>query len=246
MSPRSVMWGAGPSAPLTAAAISCNLKHLRLHPEMEPVTIQPVILAAGPSTLGFPTALAPLGVRTALEIAVANCAGLPHPIVIAGTQTLRTLVPAGARLLVNRNWRRGLISSIRLALRHVPAEAALMLYPVDLPLLTPALVRDVVRGFVERPAGKEIVMPRCGSRNGHPVILSAQVAPELRLAPTAREVVYRDPGRLLLLPVDSTAIYRDIDTPAAYRACVRDFKRAALDSNSAGHARAASAPRGPS
>lgn len=200
---------------------------------MEPVTIQPVILAAGPSTLGFPTALAPFGRRTAVEIAVANCAGLPLPIVIAGEEArnLRALLPARARVLVNRNRSRGQIASIRLALRHLPANAALMLYPVDLPLLTPALVQDVVRGFLERPAGKEIVMPRCGERNGHPVILSAEMVPELRLAPTAREVVYRDPERLLLFPVDLSAIYRDIDTPAAYRACLRDFKRAALDSN---------------
>ncbi len=212
-------------------------------------SIQPVILAAGASTLGFPTALAPFARRTALEIAVGNCAGLPQPIVIAGEQArnLRALLPAGARLLMNRNLLRGQISSIRLALRHVPADAALMLYPVDLPLLTPALVEAVVRGFLERPAGKEIVMPRYGTRNGHPVILSAEVVPELRLAPTAREVVYRDPERLLLLAVDSSAIYRDIDSPVAYRACVRDFKRAALDPDpAAGSALAASASRGES
>ena len=216
---------------------------------MDSGSIQPVILAAGASTLGFPTGLAPFGRRTALEIAVANCAGLPLPIVIVGEQArnLRAQLPAGARLLINRNRRRGQIASIRLALRHLPEAAALMLYPVDLPLLTPALVEAVVRGFLERPAGKEIVMPRYGERNGHPVILSAQVVPELRLATTAREVVYRDPERLLLLPVGSPGIYRDIDTPAAYRACLRDFKRAGLDSNpAAGSALAASASRGES
>ncbi len=209
--------------------------------------IQPVILAAGPSTLGFPTALAPFGGGTVLEIALANCAGMPLPMVIAGEQNrnLRALLPAGARLLVNHNRRRGQISSIRLALRHLPADADLMLYPVDLPLLTPALVDAIVRGFLQRPAGKEIVMPRHGARNGHPVILSARVVPELRLARTAREVVYRDPQRLLLLSVDSPAIYRDIDTPAAYRACLRDFKRVAQSSDQpAGGSLAATAARG--
>ena len=216
---------------------------------MDSSSIQPVILAAGPLTLGFPTALAPFGARTALEIALANCAGLPLPIVIAGTQSrsLRILLPAGATLLLNRSWRRGQISSIRLALRNLPAAAALMLYPVDLPLLTPALVQAIVRGFLERPAGKEIVMPSHGARNGHPVVLSARVVPELRLAPTAREVVYGDPERLLLLPVDSAAIYRDIDTPAAYRACLRDFKRAAQGSDqAAGPCLTAAAARGAS
>jgi len=191
--------------------------------------IHPVILAAGPSPLGLPTALASFGDRTALEIALANCAGLRSAIVVVGSRSsrLRALVPPGARLLINRDWRRGQIASLRLALRHLPAGADFMLYPVDVPLLTPALVGEIVRAFQQRPAGKEIVMPRHRGRNGHPVIFSALVAPELRRAPTARDVVYRDPRRLLFLAAGSAAIYRDMDTPAAYRACLREFKRSA-------------------
>ena len=90
-----------------------------------PAKIVPIILAAGPSTLGFPEALAKFGEQTALDIAVENCAGLQMPIVVLGSEAerVRPFVPKSVRVVVNENWRAGQMSSLRAALRHFPADA---------------------------------------------------------------------------------------------------------------------------
>ena len=194
---------------------------------MRGINIHPVILAAGPSTLGIPKALARFGECTAVEIAVANCADLRPPLVVLGSQgaRVRRALPAGVKVVINRGWRRGQLSSLRLALRRLPQDADFMLYPVDYPLLTPALVAQVVRGFARRAGNEQIVVPRFRGRGGHPVIFSASLRRELLTAATAREVVYRDPGRVKFVAVRSEAIWRDLDSPAAYRAGLREFRR---------------------
>ncbi|MGZ4835362.1 MAG: NTP transferase domain-containing protein, partial [Terriglobales bacterium] len=80
--------------------------------------IVPVILAAGPSSLGFPTALARFGESTALDIALRNCVGLGPPIVVLGCEAkrIREHVPTGIKVVVNPDWRSGQMSSLRSAL----------------------------------------------------------------------------------------------------------------------------------
>jgi CTP:molybdopterin cytidylyltransferase MocA len=181
---------------------------------MKTPNIYPILLAAGPSPrLEFPKALAAFGGKNALEIAAGNCAGLLEPIVVLGyhADKLRKAVPHGAGIVINRGWRAGQLSSLLAALRHVPRAAAFMLYPVDHVFLTPALIHRLVRAFEKRKKGQEILMPRFKGRAGHPVIFSARVREELRHAPTARDVVYRDPRRVFFLPVRTPAIWRDYE-----------------------------------
>ncbi len=188
--------------------------------------IVPVLLAAGSSErLGFPRPLAVFGRKTALAIAVENCAGLAHPIVVLGcdAEQIRPAVPRGARLVVNRRWRSGQLSSLLCALRHVPAGAAILLYPVDQPLLRRQTIQRLVRAFRARTAREAIVVPRHGSATGHPLLIAASVLPEFFQAKTAREVIYREPRRVRQVDVRTTAILADFATPETYRACLRKF-----------------------
>lgn len=100
-----------------------------------------------------------------------------------------------------------------------------MLYPVDLALLTPAIVRQLARAFARRRTGEQVVSPVHGGRAGHPVILAAELRGELCRARTAREVVERDAGRVRLVRVNSAAIYEDYDTRAELRRMQRAFLR---------------------
>ena len=80
--------------------------------------IFPIILAAGSSdNLPFPKPLAVFGRKTALAIAVENCAELERPLVVLGCdgQSVRGAIPGGARIVMNRGWRRGQISSLHSA-----------------------------------------------------------------------------------------------------------------------------------
>src|SRR5258708_5149532 len=68
--------------------------------EMRKRDLVPILLAAGSSDrLGFPRPLARFGNKTALEIAVENCAGLARPVVVLGNDAgeIRKGVPRGAR-----------------------------------------------------------------------------------------------------------------------------------------------------
>lgn len=190
------------------------------------MTVVPIILAAGASPgLGFPKALARFGDRTALEIALANCAGLAPAIVVLGSRArqVRAAVPPGARAVVNEKWRAGQLSSLLAGLTRAPRSADFMLYPVDYPLLTPAIVSRLVAGFADRQPQERIAAPRFRRRAGHPVIFAAALRDELACAASAREVVYRDPTRVKFVSIRSEAIWRDLDSPAAYRAGQKAF-----------------------
>jgi CTP:molybdopterin cytidylyltransferase MocA len=177
--------------------------------------------------LAWPKPLAPFGRKTALEIAVENCAGLERPIVVLGHQAeeIRRAVFRGVRLVVNRNWRSGQLASLLAGLRRVPRDAAFMIYPVDYPLLTPAVIRSLLAGFRSRRKDQAIIAPVFRRRLGHPVILAPAMRPELAKVQTARDVVLREPSRVKLVAVPTPAIWQDFNTPASYRRCLRAYLR---------------------
>lgn len=192
--------------------------------------IVPIILAAGRSTrLGFPKPLARFREKTAVQIAVENCAGLGRPVVVVGFQAarVRRAVPAGARVVVNRAWPAGQLGSLLAGLAHVPRASPFLLYPVDYPLLTRAVIRRLVAAFKARRPEQAIVAPVFRGREGHPVIFSAEIRDELPNARTAKDVVSRDRRRVKLVPVNTPAIWRDISSPATYRQRLRDFHQQA-------------------
>jgi 7,8-didemethyl-8-hydroxy-5-deazariboflavin synthase CofG subunit len=188
-------------------------------------TIVPIVLAAGASDLGFPKALALFGGRTALEIAVENCAALEAPVVVLGSdaERVREFVPPGARIVVNANWREGQMSSLQAALAEIAPGADFMLYPVDYPLLTRQVIERLAAAFRARSTGQAIVIPKCKNRGGHPVIFASELRAEVEQSQTARDIVYRDAARVRVVPVATDAIWRDLDSPAAYRARVREY-----------------------
>lgn len=191
--------------------------------------IVPVILAAGSSQgLGFSKPLARFGARTALDIAVANCGGLERPIVVLGSDAnkVRAFVPRRAVVATNRRWRSGQLSSLLCALRRVPDGAAILLYPVDHPLLNRSIVSRLVRAYRTRRAHQSIVMPRYHGHAGHPVIFAPEVLPEFKAAKTAREVTYRNPSRIRFVTVSTPAVCTDFRTPETYRACLARYEAA--------------------
>ena len=194
---------------------------------MKKPEIFPVLLAAGSSKgLGFPKPLARFGEQTALEIAVANCVGLATPVVVLGSDAavVRCGVPRGACVVINRRWRSGQLSSLQAGLRKVPRDAAFLIYPVDLPLLTRSIVFRLVRVFEQRPKGKTIVMPVFRSHPGHPVICAAEIRHEMKRGRTAREVVYQDRERVCYVLVRASAVCQDFANPTSYLDCLKRFR----------------------
>jgi molybdenum cofactor cytidylyltransferase len=188
--------------------------------------IVPIILTAGRSRrLPVPKALAEFAGKTALAIAVENCEGLGTPLVVLGcnAKRVRSAVPAEARAILNRDWRRGQLSSLQCALRHVPKKSAFLIYPVDQPLLKKENIQKLVRAFRARKSTQQIVMPRYERTDGHPVIISSAVRKEFFQAETAREVVYRRPERIRTIKVDTSAVFEDFNSSKTYRQCLRKY-----------------------
>lgn len=184
----------------------------------------PIVLAAGASSnLPFPKALARFGRKTALQIAISNCQLLGTPVVVLGcyARLIRQRIPKSVRLITNRHWRNGQLSSLQAALKKIPRDAAFMIYPVDHPLIRPATIRQLVRAFRTRSASQEIVMPRHTSAYGHPVIVSAALRLEFFAAPTARDVIYRHLDRLRILEVRTSSIFQDFNSQETYNRCLK-------------------------
>lgn len=186
-----------------------------------------VILAAGGADkLGFPKALAQFGRRTAIEIAVKNCAGLGRPIVVLGDQAerVRPQVPKSAQVVVNRRWRSGQIGSLLAGLRLVSRDSAFLIYPVDHPRIERQLIDQLVRAYFSRRPEEQIVMPRRNKRAGHPVIFAPELRSEMQKAKSAREVSYRDHSRLRFVTVKTKGIWEDFDSLSSYRRLAKCFK----------------------
>ena len=189
--------------------------------------IFPIILAAGPSHhLPLPKPLALFAGKTALAIAIKNCTGLERPLVLLGcdAERVRSAVPRAAKVVWNRGWRRGQISSLRCALKQIPADAAFLIYPIDHPLLDRKTIQQLVREFRIREESQEIAIPRRGRLYGHPAIVSGKLRAEFFKSRTARDVIYRLPSRVRVIAVQTRAIFTDFDTPQSYRLCLRKFK----------------------
>jgi CTP:molybdopterin cytidylyltransferase MocA len=183
---------------------------------MKPPRIFPILLAAGkPSRPNVQNAPNNLSGRTPLQIAVENCADLERPIVVLGfeSEQLRPTVPANARIVINRNWRAGQLSSLLAGLRKVPPDSPFLLYPTDLVFLTRPVIRRLTAAFRRCTKHQKIVMPVYRARDGHPVIFAAEVRRELAHAHTARDVVYRDPRRIKRVRVSTSAIWKDLGAP---------------------------------
>ena len=128
------------------------------------------------------------------------------------------------RLLVhvrrNPDPSRGQLSSLHEELDWLTPRAplALLMAPVDLPLITPATVQEVIEAWSKR--GAPIVRPSRRGRHGHPVLFDARLFAELRAenaSAGARAVIAAHAAESRDVEIDDPGAYEDIDTPEDYR-----------------------------
>ena len=190
-----------------------------------PPRIDGVILAAGLSSrMSRPKALLEVGTLSFLERASktlrhAGC----HRIVVVVNQAADWAAAHADRLglevVVNAQAESEQVDSLRLALERMSGDtAAVLVMPVDLPLILPDTALAVADAF--RETGGLLIVPFHNSVAGHPVLLGRPLFSEILTTPLEeglrslimlhardlREVKVADPGILL-----------DIDTPDDYR-----------------------------
>lgn len=189
-----------------------------------------VVLSAGESSrMGSPKALLPISGVPFIEEIVRALKGtkIDRIIVVLGhhaEEIRKRIAHLPVTFVVNRDYAKGQLSSLIVAIRSLAAEKTtekvdgVLVHLVDHPFISPALVDHMIDRFYETK--KLIVIPRCGGRRGHPVIFSSRLFPELLSAPLekgAKVVVHAHRDETLEIETDFAGVTIDIDTPEEYR-----------------------------
>jgi molybdenum cofactor cytidylyltransferase len=117
--------------------------------------------------------------------------------------------------VINENWEEGQLSSVKAALRQLPPQTdGIVLFLIDHPLISSALVGELVESFYS--SGKPIVLPVYEGRRGHPVIFSSALYKELLDAPLdtgARSVVWAHASEVQAVQTNEEGCVLNLNDP---------------------------------
>lgn len=186
-----------------------------------------IVLAAGESTrMGQPKALLPWAgvplVRHQADLLTAQPA-IDQLIVVVGSlqdEIRDALKGTPARVIDNPRFREGRATSLAAGARALPrSPTSVLVVNVDQPLASEVL-DPLVAAWRSDPAA--LWRPSYQGSGGHPLIVPADVAPELTRVTEAtqglRAVVTRHRPRLRSVPVNSPLAVLNLNTPADYAA----------------------------
>ena len=193
--------------------------------------IAAVVLSAGESSrMGRPKALLPIEGETFIGRIVASLkrTQVGKILVVLGHNADQLAAAIGAlpvEILINPNYQLGQLSSLQVAVRTLLSDPdcdAMLVHLVDHPYIDASLVDRMIRQFYE--SKKDIVVPRCRGKRGHPVLFSRRLFGALLDAPMdqgAKAVVNAHGAATLEMETDEEGITVDIDTPELYRQYVK-------------------------
>ncbi|MFL6602323.1 MAG: NTP transferase domain-containing protein [Steroidobacteraceae bacterium] len=178
-----------------------------------------IVLAAGASSrFGSAKQLVRVAGRPLLHAAVARAAevaGTAVTVVLGARAAELTplLKHSQSSIIINRDWREGMASSIRAGVARLPPSCtAVLLTLVDQAAVTAEDLKRLVSAWRRQP--EYIVAARYGTTTGVPAIFPRSTFPDLqslRGDTGARALLQRNPDRLVRVPMASAAV--DIDTP---------------------------------
>ena len=141
-------------------------------------------------------------------------------VVVLGhhADVIRQVIPGGPRVVVNKNYRAGMLTSLQTGIRALPSEVEAALFTlVDHPAVAEKTVELLIGEW--QKAKPLVAIPRHGGRRGHPVILRRSVLDEvLALGPesSAKDVIRSHRAETLFVDVDDPGVLCDIDLPEQY------------------------------
>lgn len=189
--------------------------------------ISGILLAAGESSR-MQGAFKPLlkwGKRTVIGECVHQMRNsqLAEIFVVLGHREMeirQTLAGSGVQYVINEDYRRGMLSSVKAGLASLsPNEDAALIALVDQPMITGEIIDTLIAAFIAGEKG--VALPTYQGKRGHPVIISSKYFEEIMQldedsAEGLRQFVDGRRGDTLEVPVDTAAVIEDIDLPEDY------------------------------
>lgn len=189
--------------------------------------ISAIVLAAGESKrMGQTKQLLDWEGRTILQRVMENlsCSRVDEVILVLGHEAeriLRTLDTRKVKVVINRNYKEGMITSIQQGLINLNDQAeAFFIVLADQPAVGPQIFDRLVSEFQRVTPRKSIVLPAFQSRRGHPALFSAKYRKEalhIKGDVGFRQVLQEHPEEILTVEMDTDFILQDIDTPDDYQ-----------------------------
>jgi len=187
--------------------------------------IETVILAAGLSErAGVFKMELPLGDKALIERTIEGPYQISSRIIVVGgykIERLREILSKYEKveIVFNKNYKRGMFSSVKEGVRHVKAGRFFIL-PGDYPLVG----ENVYRAMLEVDA--DIVIPAYRGKKGHPVLLKGSLRELLLLEPddsNLRNFIKKN--RYVILEVPDNSIIIDVDTIEDYEKIKHRFEK---------------------
>jgi CTP:molybdopterin cytidylyltransferase MocA len=195
---------------------------------MNPAFAAALVLSAGFSKrMGDFKPLLKLDDRTLLEwvIGLFQAAGVTGIHVVVGhraADVIPLIERHGARSVVNARYAEDMFSSVAAGAASLDEDKdAFFVLPVDIPLVRPATIRDLLQAF---PCGTaSICHPTFGGRRGHPPLIGRDHIESILKWNTAgglTALLSRLEDHAVEVPVVDEFIHQDMDRPGDYRRLV--------------------------
>ena len=191
-----------------------------------------VVLAAGLSSrIGRQKALLPLGDLPAAQciIRLLRQCGIDSIRFVTGHNREKLaplLQAAGVETVENRHYLAGMFSSVKTGLTGLGSPCAgVLVLPVDIPLVRPRTLRELIRRFADAP--DHIIYPTFQAKRGHPPLIPVSTVPDILewQGGGGLKACLAENGALAIdVAVPDANILFDIDTPDEYEEALRRWE----------------------
>jgi molybdenum cofactor cytidylyltransferase len=189
--------------------------------------ISAILLAAGESRRmgGDFKPLMKWGTRTVIGACIDNLkrSRVNEIIVVLGfreSEIRARLAGAGVQFAINREYVKGMLSSLKTGLPLVsPRCEGVLIALVDQPMVGPEAINPLVISFGDYE--KRISIPTYEGKHGHPIVISRDFEEEIMKLDDAdpeglKALINAHRHEIQEVPVESAAILEDIDSPEDY------------------------------
>jgi molybdenum cofactor cytidylyltransferase len=181
-----------------------------------------ILLAAGKSRrMGSCKQLLPLGGKTVIDCCLDTLlgGGVSEIVVVvaeAGNPVAAAVQAYPLRIVINPQREGDMASSVRAGRNALTAGVnGVIVALCDYPLVSPTTISSLLTAHQESP--DHIIIPCHAERRGHPLLFPRAVMDELADHLILRDLVRREPARILHHPVLDPGVLLDMDTPEDYR-----------------------------